>query len=1329
MKKLIQILMVFFAIQGFSQNTHTVDFEDAGVGSDWEWAIDQNGSNPPLEFIDNPVSGGLNTSAKVAKFVAMQAGQPWALTYTDDNGQFTFDESNKIVKILIYKDVVSPVGLKFEGLSPAVELQVTNQTTGQWEELTFDFTDYVGNTYNRLVLIPDFVARTQDNTIYFDDIQLPEGEIVALPEPSDAPADPTHEETDVLSMYTEVYTNLDGINFNPYWNQTTIVTLDYNVAGNNTLKYENLNYQGTEFPNQDVSVFEYIHIDFWTANSTDLNFYLISPGNEIAVALPIEYETWVSVDIPLADFVPPVNLTDVFQFKVDGNGTIFFDNWYFWKEPIAQGTDATLSDLQVDGVTIPGFSPVITSYEYELPIGTTIVPIVTATTNDENASLSITPTFTLPGATQVVVTSEDESNTITYLVSFVIADPEPTTVPDPPPHAAADVMSFYSEAYTNVEGINFNPYWGQQTIVTLDYPIAGNNTLRYENIDFQGTDFPNQDVSEYEYFHVDFWTANATELNFFLISPGPVQQAYALPVEFETWVSVDIPLASFSPPVDLTDLFQFMVTGNGDVWFDNWYFWKEPLNPEGDATLSDLMVDGVTVSGFAPDVLSYSVELPFGSVEVPQVTAVTTQAGASFVVNDALGLPGTTGVVVTSEDESNTLTYTIEFTIGPEFPVSPYCETEVFHFSGEPPSGIYLTIANVDAGTMIVEIESADDDPVDLLLITNASGASISEPNTTVPGKISRTMTWADDPPTDVEMNVLWSKDSFGGNWMLSQENIIQPFLANCGAVLPTVSFNPQDGDTDVEPTVNPVITFSVAVEMADGSEITNADLPGILTFNEGDENGQPVAFTATINDEKKHITLVPDSELAFGQDYYLALGNQLIGFQDGDLIAGESVTFTTETAPKPYLELDVQDNFEDDGFATIEGWMFQDSPDLVPLTITEDPVDPANSVADYNRSGDFLYTNAQVILDHRMDLTQRNEFELKVFFPSSNNYGGSLAQTVALKLQNSLLGELAYTTQTEVLLPVTTLDTWVTVVFDFSTAADSMNYDQIVVQPGGENHSDPGQFYFDDMVLLDGGPRADFIATPLSGNVPLTVQFIGEANFAANSWEWDFDNDGTVDANEQNPEFTYTSPGIYSVRLYASNPFIGNDEEIKENYITVDAVSMTQYVDLPAGWSGLSSFVVPDDASIQSIFGPLADDIQIIIGADGMYFPSQGINTLVDWDAQAGYMIKMLNDAVVEFSGMEAASRTVALPAGWSVAPVTVDCEVNAGDFFAAYPAVTAVKDVAGGGVYWPEKSINTIQTLVPGHAYYILTTEALEITYPECVDGFQLKWSDDFN
>jgi uncharacterized surface protein with fasciclin (FAS1) repeats/ribosomal protein L28 len=113
---------------------------------------------------------------------------------------------------------------------------------------------------------------------------------------------------------------------------------------------------------------------------------------------------------------------------------------------------------------------------------------------------------------------------------------------------------------------------------------------------------------------------------------------------------------------------------------------------------------------------------------------------------------------------------------------SEYCSTPVQHLGipAETASAILLTITNVDENSMFIEIESADSDPVDFLLIVGGSGATISDENTSEPGKISRTMTW-DTPPAEVVMNILWSKASFGGNWQLSPADITVPFAAACG--------------------------------------------------------------------------------------------------------------------------------------------------------------------------------------------------------------------------------------------------------------------------------------------------------------------------------------------------------------------------------------------------------------------------------------------------------------------------------------------------------------------------------------------------------------------
>ncbi|MDD4496878.1 MAG: PGF-pre-PGF domain-containing protein [Methanosarcinaceae archaeon] len=83
--------------------------------------------------------------------------------------------------------------------------------------------------------------------------------------------------------------------------------------------------------------------------------------------------------------------------------------------------------------------------------------------------------------------------------------------------------------------------------------------------------------------------------------------------------------------------------------------------------------------------------------------------------------------------------------------------------------------------------------------------------------------------------------------------------------------------------------------------------------------------------------------------------------------------------------------------------------------------------------------------------------------------------------------------------------------------------------------------------------PVADFSATPLSGNVPLSVQFEDLSLYEPESWEWDFNGDGIVDSPLQNPLFTFNTAGNYNVSLKV---FRGefNDTETKTGYVTVNS-------------------------------------------------------------------------------------------------------------------------------------------------------------------------------
>ncbi|HON81316.1 MAG TPA: PKD domain-containing protein [Methanoregulaceae archaeon] len=80
-------------------------------------------------------------------------------------------------------------------------------------------------------------------------------------------------------------------------------------------------------------------------------------------------------------------------------------------------------------------------------------------------------------------------------------------------------------------------------------------------------------------------------------------------------------------------------------------------------------------------------------------------------------------------------------------------------------------------------------------------------------------------------------------------------------------------------------------------------------------------------------------------------------------------------------------------------------------------------------------------------------------------------------------------------------------------------------------------------------GTTADFTASPLSGNAPLTVQFTDLSSGNPAGWTWLFGDGAT--SSGQNPVHVYQNPGVYTVTLRVSyGP--GSYKVQKPGYITV---------------------------------------------------------------------------------------------------------------------------------------------------------------------------------
>ncbi len=118
------------------------------------------------------------------------------------------------------------------------------------------------------------------------------------------------------------------------------------------------------------------------------------------------------------------------------------------------------------------------------------------------------------------------------------------------------------------------------------------------------------------------------------------------------------------------------------------------------------------------------------------------------------------------------------------------------------------------------------------------------------------------------------------------------------------------------------------------------------------------------------------------------------------------------------------------------------------------------------------------------------------------------------------------------------------------STALDIVN-----VESGSGWDRYTGYGMVDAAAAINGGgtvlnpPLAAFSGTPVSGDVPLDVNFNDLSSNNPTTWSWNFGDGGTSTA--QNPGHIYNAVGAYTVSLTVTNAD-GNDTETKTGYITV---------------------------------------------------------------------------------------------------------------------------------------------------------------------------------
>lgn len=171
----------------------------------------------------------------------------------------------------------------------------------------------------------------------------------------------------------------------------------------------------------------------------------------------------------------------------------------------------------------------------------------------------------------------------------VSASPAPTTGAPVPTVPAANVISLFSNSYTNVPVDTWSAPWDLATLT--DVQVAGNDAKKYTALTYAGIEFTGTHVinaTAMTHFHLDVWAAAGTNVKVKLVDfgangsyGGGDDKEHELTFTAATtpafsplgWRSLEIPLASFTNLTTRGHLAQLILAGDvGAMYVDNLYF-------------------------------------------------------------------------------------------------------------------------------------------------------------------------------------------------------------------------------------------------------------------------------------------------------------------------------------------------------------------------------------------------------------------------------------------------------------------------------------------------------------------------------------------------------------------------------------------------------------------------------------------------------------------------------------------------------------------------------------------------------------------------------------
>jgi len=217
----------------------------------------------------------------------------------------------------------------------------------------------------------------------------------------------------------------------------------------------------------------------------------------------------------------------------------------------------------------------------------------------------------------------------------------------------------------------------------------------------------------------------------------------------------------------------------------------------------------------------------------------------------------------------------------------------------------------------------------------------------------------------------------------------------------------------------------------------------------------------------------------------------------------------------------------------------------------------------------------------------------------------------------------------------------------------------------------------------------------------------------------WLSDGNGTFnDPTIPDPIYTFSEEdmlsGSVSFKLTAYSTKTCSVEFSDSMIVIIPA----QIIPIPAGWSGISSYINSFDPSIEYITQQCIDEIIVQESLDGVYLPDEDFNTLISWDPSEGYNVKYAQSCCLSIYGTQVNwPSKIHLNEGVNYIPVHSLTPIKLQDLFGADTSkIILLIDIYTLQVYNPGfEQFNTLKYLEPGLGYIAYMSQPLDIIYPQ--------------